>query len=501
MTRLRERIGQALGRDAGGNGDVPGAGPEGLPAAVAEKQRGKSLAGQKIHLIGIGGCGMRGAAGLLLRRGATVSGSDRSESASTLRLAGRGARISVGQRAENVPTDADLVVISAAIKESNPELLEARGRGVRVVKYAELLGMLMADRDGVAIAGTHGKSTTTAMTAFVLKEAGLDPSFVVGAQVDQLGGGSGVGDGDPFVVEACEYDRSFLHLSPKYAAILNIEEDHLDCFSGLDEIVEAFTAFGSRVRQDGVLLVNRDDREAMKAAEPVGAKVETFGFDVGADWRAANLKLEKGCFSFDWLCGGETLARVKLSLPGRHNVCNALAAGAMAWHCGVSGGVIAKMLGAFRGADRRLTLRGRAKGITVVDDYAHHPTEIQATLRAAKDFYNPKRMWVVFQPHQHSRTRFLLNEFAKSFGLADVVVVPDIYFVRDSQAEADRIGSIDLVDKIHAHGGDARYIASFDEIAEHLQSELRSEDLVITMGAGDVWKIADAVVSWLGIDR
>ena len=447
--------------------------------------------GQRVHLIGIGGCGMRGAAAVLMKEGAIVSGSDRVESGALQRLAEQGATIHIGQKGDNIPEDCDLVVRSAAIHDDNPELVAARERGVRVIKYSELLGRLMARRHGVAIAGTHGKSSTSAMVSFVLREAGADPSFVIGAGVEQLGGGSGVGDGPQFVVEACEYDRSFLNLRPKVATILNIEEDHLDFYRDLDAIVESFKAFASLVPAEGTLIVNGADRNAMRAAADVSANVETFGFEGDVDWRAEILDAPRGCCRFRVYRKNQYVTRVELAIPGRHHVANALAAMAVCFHCGVDIACIAKALGDFRGAYRRMTLRGEIDGVAVVDDYGHHPTEIQVTLRAAREFYTPKRMFVVFQPHQHSRTRFLLNDFARSFGSADVVIVPDIYFVRDSESEKELITGKDLVDRINMCGGEARYEKDFSAIVRQLCAEVRPGDLVVTMGAGNVWKIAD----------
>ncbi len=467
----------------------------------APGERRLEAMGRRVHMIGVGGCGMSGAAAVLRRRGAIVSGSDRASSAALLRLAEQGVHIRTGQCAENLPEPCDLVVYSAAVPESNPELQAARRRGCRVIKYAELLGLLMADRRGIGVAGTHGKSTTSAMVTFVLREAGLDPSFVIGATVEQLGSGSGVGEGETFVVEACEYDRSFLNLRPRTAVILNIEEDHLDYYSGLEEIVESFSAFAALLPPDGLMLVNGEDRGAMRAAQNAAATVETFGFDGGTDWRAEITGSAHGRMRFNVHYRGQLLAEVMLAIPGRHNVANALAAAAVCYHHGVDPQVIARALGRFRGAHRRLTLRGQARGVCVVDDYAHHPTEIQATLRAARDFYTPARMFVVFQPHQHSRTRFLLNDFARSFAAADVVVVPDIYFVRDSAAERDLVSAIDLVRQIHLNGGEARYEPDFDRIVEMLCAEAAEGDLVVTMGAGDVWRIADRLVARLnGVD-
>lgn len=452
---------------------------------------------KRVHLIGIGGCGMRGAAAVLMRGGAIVSGSDRAESGALRLLADSGATIRIGQSENNLPEQCDMVVRSAAIHDENPELIAARKRGLPVMKYSQLLGLLMSQRRGIAVAGTHGKSTTTAMIAFVLRQAGLDPSFVIGAGVEQLGGGSGVGDGKHFVVEACEFDRSFLNLRPRMATILNIEEDHLDCYSGLDAIIEAFRAFTALIPPDGLLVVNGADRNVMRAASGVGTTVETFGFEGDVDWRAEILDAARGCFRFRVFHGGKVITKVQLGLPGRHHVANALAALAICCHNGVEPVVAARALGEFRGAHRRLTLRGQMAGVTVVDDYAHHPTEIQVTLRAAREYYNPRRMFVVFQPHQHSRTRFLLNDFARSFGSADVVIVPEIYFVRDSESERELVAARDLVERIQLNGGEARYEPGFSNIVSQLCAEVESGDLVVTMGAGNVWKIADDLLTCL----
>jgi len=456
------------------------------------------FAGRRVHLIGIGGSGMRGAAAILLRRRAIVSGSDTHRSDETLRLEKSGVSVSMGQRAENLAPDVHLVVYSAAIKPDNPELMEARRRGLETIKYAELLGRLMRGREGIAVAGTHGKSTTTAMTAFILQRAGLDPSFVVGARVEQLGGGSGVGDGAHFVVEACEFDRSFLHLEPKYAAILNVEDDHLDYYkNGLDEIVGAFSAFAGLVPSDGVLVVNKENRAATTAAQNAIGTVETFGLVTGATWQALGCEAKRGCYRFQIARNGNVVGETRLQIAGLHHVANALAATALCFHSGVPIDAILRILPEFRGVQRRLTLRGQINGITVLDDYGHHPTEIQATLRAARDQYQAKRLWVVFQPHQHSRTRFLLADFARSFGSADIVIVPDIYFVRDSESERERVTARDLVERIHLNGGDARYEPAFDRIVGELARSVKPGDVVLTMGAGDVWRVADGLVSEL----
>jgi len=456
------------------------------------------LAGQRVHMIGIGGTGMCGLAAVLIRNGAIVSGSDRMESSATVRLAEGGATVRIGQRPDNVPERVDLVVASAAVKASNPELIAARQRGCEVIKYADLLGRLMARQKGIAVAGTHGKSTTTALVAYVLTRADLDPSFVVGATVGQLGGGSAAGDGEYFVAEACEYERSFLKLAPKMGAVLNIEEDHLDFYADLGSIVEAFAAFCSLVPSDGLIVANGDDRSVTAATASARAPVERFGFDSRADWWADAVTAERGRYSFDLCHGPERLVRVGLGLAGRHHVANALAAAALAWHCGVEPKMLADALGSFEGTDRRMTVRGQVNGATLIDDYAHHPTAIEVTLRAVRQAYDPRRLWVVFQPHQHSRTRLLLNDFALSFGQADVVVVPDIYFVRDSELERDLVGSRDLVARIGASGGESVYVPQLAEAAMYVRERVEPGDVVVTMGAGDVWKVADELVQRSG---
>jgi UDP-N-acetylmuramate--alanine ligase len=454
-----------------------------------------------IHMIGIAGCGMRALAEMLGRRGAIISGSDMSSSAAATRLVEAGMAISIGQCADNIPADCELVVYSAAIHEGNPELIAAGERGIEVVKYSQMLGRVMAESTGIAIAGTHGKSTTTGMVAYVLRAAGLDPSFVVGATVDQLGGPSGVGKGKHFVAEACEFDRSFLNLQPEYAAILNVEEDHLDCYGDLDEIIEAFRQFAAKVPPDGIIVVNGDDRDALKCVSDASAEVETFGLADGCTWQGTDVQHEDGLVTMTVAMKQQAFCRLKIPLPGMHNAYNSLAAIAILHHAGVDADEIVHKLEQYTGTRRRMMLKAEAAGVTVIDDYAHHPTEIQVTLKAIRDYYKPQRLICVFQPHQHSRTRFQLKDFARSFGEADAVIVPDIYFVRDSEREKDYISSDDLVAQIRLHGGEAIYLKSFKEIVMHLKNIVKSGNLVVTMGAGNVWEVADEIVHWLREDR
>ena len=405
--------------------------------------------GQRVHFIGIGGCGMRGLAAMLIREGAVVSGSDRQGGPDLEYLESLGATVSIGQRPENLPAQLDRVVITAAIKEENPELQAARARGVTVIKYAGLLGEAMRCRHGLAVAGTHGKSTTSGLLAYMLTLGGVDPSFVVGADVPQLGGGSRAGGGKHFVAEACEFDKSFLSLHPKVAAILNVEHDHPDCYENLEAVKAVFAAFAALVPADGRLIINGEDRNIVDVVDGISAKVETFGLnDDKYDWRATDVTTFRGVCRYQLHYGDMKLGVAQMKLPGRHNVMNSLAAAAMAYHAGVDRDAILRAMATFSGVGRRMELKGVSHGITVVDDYAHHPTEIRASLRAIRDAYEPERLWVVFQPHQHSRTRFLMSDFAKSFGQADVTLVPDIYFVRDSEAEKQRVSSTDLVSEI-----------------------------------------------------
>ncbi|MFW6062258.1 MAG: UDP-N-acetylmuramate--L-alanine ligase [Planctomycetota bacterium] len=461
----------------------------------------EEFAHRRVHLIGMGGSGMRALAKMLLSRGARVSGSDAAQSGALQRLAAQGAQVCLGQRPENLPDPCDLVVHSAAIHDQNPELLAARQRGVEVLKYSQMLGRLMATRLGVAVAGTHGKSTTSGMVSYTLSAAGAEPSYIIGAVVEQLGGPCGVGNGRHFVAEACEFDRSFLNLQPYLATILNVEEDHLDCYRDLEAIIEAFRAFAGRVSPDGVLVVNGEDRNAIAAAEGASCQVETFGVGEGHTWRAENVSTDRGRASMDIVYRGQAYARIDVPLPGLHNAYNTLAAVGLLHHAGLDVGQIAAHLPRFAGTYRRMTRKGGGRGVTVLDDYAHHPTEIQATLRAIRDAYEPERLFCIFQPHQHSRTRFLLKDFARSFGLADEVLVPDIYFVRDSEREKEYICSEDLVSQIRLHGGAARYLGSAEEILACLRAQLAEGDLVVTMGAGNVWEAADELVRWLGRDR
>ena len=460
------------------------------------------LAGKRFHFIGVGGIGMSGLAMLLLKHKAIVTGSDQNPGETIDHLAKFGADIKIGHKEHNLNPQADAVVISAAIKEENPELKLARREGIRVYKYAEMLGKVFQFYQGIAISGTHGKSTTSGWLAYLFKQAGIEPNFVVGAVVTQLAGSSGIGTGLHFVAEACEYHRSFLNLKPQIAVILNIEADHLDYYKDEAEIVEAFRDFALGTKNTGVIIVNGEDKNTKQIIMDSrlrgnDRKIETFGFSENCNYHPANIVEKDGLYSFDVYHNKELLGSTHISVPGRHNVANALAVIASAQNAGIATKDILRLLPGFTGVDRRLMLKAKINGITILDDYAHHPTEIRASLKAIKEHYQPKRLWCIFQPHQYSRTRFLLADFAESFKLADITIMPEIYFVRDSQQSKKEVNAQVLVDKIRAKGSEALFIDGFDAICDYLTKQVRSGDVVVTMGAGDVWKVSDGIIQWL----
>jgi len=466
---------------------------------VVDSKNALSLAGKKFHFIGAGGVGMSGLAQLLLKNKAIVAGSDQTPGGLINRLCQAGADIKIGHKDGNLNPQTDAVVISAAIKEDNPELKLACKKGLKIYKYARMLGVLMNRYEGIAIAGTHGKSTTGGWLIYCLKQAGADPNFIIGADITQLGTSSGTGSGKYFIAEACEYDRSFLNLKPRIACILNIEQDHLDYYKNEEEIVEAFGQFALGVKPGGALIANGTDSNVAKiiAKLPASLRCETFGLDESCNFYARNIKLNNGLYSFDVYHNGKLLGATKIPLPGSHNILNALAVVAIAVNAGLPVQQILQLLPGFTGIDRRVMLKGQIGEITIIDDYAHHPTEIKATLAAIRQRYQPERLWCIFQPHQYSRTRFLLDDFAESFKLADVTIVPEIYFVRDTQAAKKEISAKKLVERIRDNGAEAIFIDGFGAICDYLKREVRPGDLVVTMGAGDIWKVADEYIQWL----
>jgi len=461
---------------------------------LTDVQAASRFEGRRIHFIGIGGSGMSGLASILLDAGAIVTGSEPRPNPQTFALSQRGAKISRDQIGELLGSEIDLVVRTAAIPDSNQEFIAARAYGIRSIKYAELLGQVMQERFGVAVSGTHGKSTTTAMIAYALIESGIDPSFVVGGTVPQLGGGSRSGQGRAFIAEACEYDRSFHALHPTVAVVTNIEEDHLDCYKDIEEIVASFRHFAQIVPPDGLIIANGEDRRVLEALAGLTTPIELVGLRNGFAWSTRETGIVDGCHTGQVSFKGQVVADLKLGVAGRHNLFNATVAIAACNSCGLAPQQSAEALSRFKGVDRRMTEVGMARGAIIVDDYGHHPTEIRATLAALSEKYRPKRLFCVFQPHQHSRTRFLLEDFATSFADAHEAIVADIYFVRDSESEKQRVSSADLVSRIEKAGFKARHLPQFQAIVEYLRGTIGEGDLVVTMGAGNVWEIGRDLV-------
>jgi len=457
------------------------------------------FAGQKVHFIGIAGCGMAGLARMLIDAGAVVTGSDPSPNTQSLGLTQLGAKISRTQLGELLHREVDLVVRTAAVPDSNPEFLAAKKLGLTTIKYAELLGQVMSERLGVAVAGTHGKTTTTSMIAHALIACEADPSFVIGGTVPQLGGASShSGSGKAFVVEACEYDRSFHNLHPAISLITNIEADHLDCYKDIDEIIASFRQFASQTQPDGLILACGQDANAAKAVAGLGVRVERVAIHLpmdetavdAADWVTVPLGPVNGCHGGIVHYKGKPVATLRLAIPAVHNLYNATLALAACNAVGVHLEKAAAAIGEFRGVDRRMTLVGEYKGATLVDDYGHHPTEIAATIKAVRERYRPNRIICVFQPHQYSRTRTLLDQFATCFKDADLAVIADIYAVRDSEEERQRISTPVLVERINAAGNRALHVPTFDQIVEYLKQEAVAGDLILTIGAGNVCDVA-----------
>ena len=469
---------------------------------LPERSHGLPLNGERFHLIGIGGMGMSALALVLARSGAVVRGSDQTSGTSTALLEAQGVHVSLGHRAENLHPNFDRVVVSAAINADNPELLHAQRRGCKVTKYAEMLGELFNRCRGIAISGTHGKSTTSAWLTYVLQQARVDVDFVIGASTDQLIRPAGAGSSGYFVAEACEYDRSFLHLRPHIACMLNIESDHLDYYRDEAEIVSAFTEFAAGIEEGGVLVANGQDGNVMQVITQLHSRVRsvTIGLDPACDVFADHIVDEGGLHRFDVYRNRQKVGSTRIALPGQHNILNSLAVYAMATEMGVDSAVVLSKLSTFTGIDRRLMLKGRFNDITVIDDYAHHPTEIRASLAAISQRYTPKRIWSVFQPHQYSRTRFLLDDFAESFKLSHVTIVPEIFGVRDSQESRQAISAQVLVQRLEACGSEAIFLDGCSAICDYLESHVSAGDLVVTMGAGDVWKVADEYIQRLKLD-
>ena len=453
---------------------------------------------KKIHFIGIGGIGMSGIAEVLCNLGFSVTGSDIKKSKNTDRLEELyKMRIAEGHAAENVQ-DAQVVVYSSAVRPDNPEVVTAKQRGIPVIPRAEMLAELMTLKPyAVAISGTHGKTSTTSMVATILNHAGVDPTTVVGGVVDTLGSNAKLGNSDWFVTEADESDRSFLMLYPTIAVVTNIDKEHMESYKGMDDVVQCFTDFVNKVPFFGAAVICLDDPNVQLIIPNIKRRRVTYGLTAQADISAHNIRYNDAFgSSFNVWKGPENIGEIQLPVPGQHNVYNALAATAVALELDVSFENIAEAFATFKNANRRFQFKGEIGGITVVDDYGHHPTEIVATLSAAKHSSGGRRTVVVFQPHRYSRTHELMDEFALAFNNADVLYVLDIYAASEQPIEG--VTAEVLTENITRYGHkNARYIGSIDTAAETVASDLKDGDLVITLGAGTVTRLSDEILEKL----
>ena len=450
-----------------------------------------------VYFVGIGGISMSGLAELLADAGFHVSGSDRSESELTRTLESKGITIFYGQRSENITDAIDCVVFTSAIGNDNPEYMAAREKNIPCLSRAELLGQIMKNYDTpVAISGTHGKTTTTSMISEILIKADCDPTLSLGGILKTIGGNVRVGGSQYFVAEACEYTNSFLSFFPKIGVILNIEEDHLDFFKDLEDIRHSFRKFAELLPVDGCLIINNAIPDLDEITDGLPCRVITYGATSGADYYYDGVVFDaKGNPSFDLHCSSKEVQRFSLRVPGEHNAGNALAAIALADFLSIPREVTAAALSGYTGTDRRFEYKGAIGGVTIIDDYAHHPTEITATLKAASNTPH-KRLWCVFQPHTYTRTKALLKEFAEALTLADRIVLADIYPAREPVSLGVSLGisSEVLQHEIQAHGSECWYFPTFDEIENFLLENCINGDLLITMGAGDVQKIGETLL-------
>lgn len=443
-----------------------------------------------VHFIGIGGISMSGLAEILLGRGFTISGSDRESSDLTKHLEALGATVNYPQAAANIVDDIDLIVYTAAIHEDNPEFAAAKASGKPMLTRAELLGEIMENyARSIAVAGTHGKTTTTSMVSQILLETTSDPTISVGGILDAIGSNVHVGDSDVFVTEACEYTNSYHSFFPKYNIILNIEADHLDFFKNLENYRASFKKFAGNTSDDGILIINKDIDDVEYFTEGLKCQVITYSFDKDADIYPTDITYnEKGFASFTPVFNGKAYDRISLNVPGDHNISNSLAAIALSIEMGIPYDCIKTGLAKFGGAHRRFELKGTYKGATVIDDYAHHPTEIAASLAAASN-YPHNRVVVCFQPHTYTRTLSFLDDFATALSKADLVLLADIYAAREPDIYG--VSSKDIADRIEKLGTEVHYLGSFDACEEFLQKNLVNNDLLITMGAGNVYLVGE----------
>lgn len=446
-----------------------------------------NLAESHIHFIGIGGIGMSGIAEVLVNMGCSVTGTDAAINAQVERLQALGVTIKRGHGSGNLPTPCDAVVFSSAVKKNNPELIEARKRKIPIIQRAEMLAEIMGLKRGIAIAGTHGKTTTTSMVATMLLSAQMDPTIVIGGRLDLIKSNAALGKGDWFVAEADESDGSFLRLSPEIAVVTNIDNDHLDHYRNFAHLESTFEEFCRKIPFYGVAILCVDDKYVSKLAATFEKRQMTYGLSSRARLRGTQVKSSPQGQRLNVELDGKVLGEIILNVPGRHNVLNALAAVAIGLELKLSFSTIAEGLAQYRGVDRRLQRKGEFNGATVIDDYGHHPTEVRATLEALRQAYPKERLVVAFQPHRYSRTKACWNEFLKCFDDADVVGILDIYGA--GEKKINNISSKRLVQVASRRNKNISYWGNVKSAELKIRSLLKSKDIFLTLGAGDVWKL------------
>ncbi len=453
----------------------------------------------KIHMIGIGGIGMSAIAELLLSSGKKISGSDINSSEITNKLIKKGIDVYIGHSAEHIK-EMDLVIYTSAVHPDNPEFAKARELNIPLMDRAEALGLLMKNyKERIAVSGAHGKTTTTSMISMIFEASGVNPTILVGGMIEEINGNVKVGKSDYMITEACEYKENFLKFHPTMEIILNVDEDHLDYFKDLKHIIHAFVKFTQCLPKKGTIIANFDDYNVRIACSSSDKNILSYGINSDCDYKAVNIVYtDNGSPSFEILKNGKPYGRFELSIPGKHNIYNALAAITASDACGIKISTIQKRLKSFQNPKRRFEIKHKQNGITIIDDYAHHPSEIKATLEAAGR-YPYRKIWGIFQPHTFSRTKTLLSDFASSFGGADRLVITDIYAARED--DLGQVHSSELTKLVKEEGVDVKYISSFEDVALHVANLAEPGDLILTMGAGDVYRIGDLVAKKLEIKK
>jgi UDP-N-acetylmuramate--alanine ligase len=448
---------------------------------------------KNIHLIGIGGIGVSALARILHWQGKKISGSDLASSKVTDDLKKLGLEIYIGKhKAENVKKDVDLVVYTVAAESKNPEILQAKRYKIQIVTYPELLGKISRDKFAICVAGTHGKTTTTSIISLVLEKARLDPTCVVGSNIKEFNGNARLGKSKYFVLESDEYKAAFLNYHPNIIVLTTLEYEHPDFYKNLDDVISTFKKFIKKLPKDGILIANKDDKNIASLIKKTRCNLITYGAQTqNSDVFGANVNFINGLPCFDVIWGKQKIESVNLKIPGIHNISNSLAAITLALQLKIKPEIIKKTLESFSGAWRRFELKGKIAGITVIDDYAHHPTEVKVTLKAARQRFPKQKIICVFQPHHKKRFQELFDDFAKSFDDVDEIIIPDIYEVAGRESEKIKLNSKDLIFRLKRQGKNAKYISTLQKIVKHLIKNIKKGDVVITMGAGDVTTIWD----------